>query len=177
MLGVAQQRVTVNLDNRPIEELFQIIEQQTHYRIFCDPELSDSLIVSINEINADPAELIQKMLQNSEYQLSIYKNILCIIKDRTLITTLPESFYRKTHIHFDDNDLPLFERETKSTSEALVYAIGNPSAPSSNHVIMTGFITNFKTGEPVPGVTLLLESPFIGTTTDAFGFYSIRLPP
>ena len=174
--GFAQQRVSVRLDGRPMSELFEAIEKQSNYRIYCAPEVSDSLIVSINETNAEPLALLRQALQRTSFQASVFQNNVYIIEDRTLITTLPESFYRRASAP-TDNNLPLFERETKASSETLVYAIGNPNSPSTSDVVMTGVVTNFKTGETMPSVTLLLEDPLIGTTTDAFGFYSIRLPP
>ena len=173
--GFAQQRVTVQLDRQPMAKLFEAIEKQTNYRIYCTAEVSDSLKVTIDETNAEPLALIRKTLQNTNFLLSAFQNDVYIIKDKTLITSLPESYYRKTPIETDHN-MPVFERETKSTSETLVYAIGNPNTPSATDIIMTGVVTNFKNGESMPGVTLLLEDPLVGTTTDAFGFYSIRLP-
>jgi len=171
----AQQQVTVQLTDRPMVELLRAIEQQTEYRIFCASEVSDSLKVSVNETNAEPVTLIQRALRNTGYQMSVYKNRIYIIKDRTLVTALPESFFSKAPTR-TDNALPVFERETKATSESLIYAVGNPNAPSTTNVVMTGVVTNFKNGEPMPGVTLLLEDPSIGATTNAFGFYTIRLP-
>lgn len=41
---------------------------------------------------------------------------------------------------------------------------------------MTGTITNFKTGEPLKDVSLQIDDPAIGVTSDASGHYSIRLP-
>ena len=173
--GFAQQRVTVRLDGRPMGELFAAIEKQTRYLIYCAPEVSDSLTVTVDETNVEPLSLIRKALQKTEFQLSVFQNAVYIIKNRSLITTLPESFYRKTP-DVTNNNMPIFERDTKATSETLIYAIGNPNAPPTTNVIMTGVVTNFKNGEPMPGVTLLLEDPLVGTTTDGFGFYSIRLP-
>ena len=174
--GFAQQQVTVRLDNRPMFELFEAIEKQTDYRIYCAPEVSDSLTVSVNETNADPMRLLRQAMQRTHFQVSVFQNAVYIIEDKTLITTLPESFYRRPATG-TENTLPVFERETKASSETLIYAIGNPNSPSTSNVVMTGVVTNFKTGETMPGITLMLEDPVVGTSTDAFGFYSIRLPP
>ena len=176
----AQQNVTVKLDGRPMFELLEAIVKQTGYRIFCAPEVSDSLVISVDASHIDPVVLLQQTLQNTPFQTSVYKNVIYIIKNRTMITALPESFYRRSDIPsptVTDHVAPVFERETTATSETLIYAIGNPGTPSTTtRVVMTGLVTNFKTGESMPGVTLLLEDPLTGTTTDAFGFYSIRLP-
>ena len=175
--GFAQQQVTVRLEERPMSELFDAIEEQTHYRIFCTPEVSDSLFITINETNAEPLALIRQVLQNTDFQLSVFQNSVFIIRDRTLITALPESFHTRAPTDEPENVLPVFEREVPAISETRVYAIGNPNAPSTTDVVVSGVVTSLRTGETLPGVTLLLEDPFIGTVTDISGFYSIRLPP
>ena len=174
--GIAQQRITVRLDNRPMNELFDAIEKQTNLRIFCAPEVSDSLIVTVNETNVEPVSLLRNILQETEFRLSIFQNRIYIIKNRALITALPENFHRRPSAEADVN-IPVFEIQTSATSELLVYAVGNPHTPSTTNVIMTGVVTNFRTGETMPGITLMIEDPLIGTVTDAFGFFSIRLPP
>ena len=172
----AQQQVTVRLNNRPIVELFESIEKQADYRIFCDPEVMDSMKVTVNETNVEPVNLIRQVFKETPYQTSVFKNSVYIIKDKVVITSLPDSFYGKKDVD-TVSEMPLFERETKAVSESVIYAIGNPNTPSTSNVIMTGVVTNFKNGEAIAGVTLLLEEPFTGTVTDAYGFYSLRLPP
>ena len=173
--SVLAQQVTVRIDERPMAELLEEIERQTGLLIFCAPEVSDSLIVSVNETNAAPLALIRSVLQNTDFHISVFQNTVYIIRDRTLITTLPESFYSRPSAA-TESALPMFERETRATSETLVYAVGNPNAPPTDDVVVTGVVTNFKTGETMPGITLMLEEPRVGTTTDPFGFYSLRLP-
>ena len=170
------QQVTVRLEQRPVSELFDAIEAQTEYSIFCPPELSDSLIITINVTNAEPLAILRVALQNTDYQLSVFQNYLFIIKDITLITALPESFYTRSPTVASEQVLPVFERESRAASETLVYTIGNPDTPSATDVLVTGVVTNFATGETMPGITLLMEDPLVGTSTDAFCFYSIRLP-
>ena len=172
----AQQQVTVQLNSRPLVELFESIENQTDYRIYCAPDILDSMKISVNETNVEPVHLIRQVLQETSYQTSVFKNAIYIINDKVMITALPESFYGKKAVD-TTSAMPQFEREKKAVSESVIYAIGNPNAPAASNVFMTGTVTNFKTGEAVTGVTLLLENPFVGTVTDAYGFYSLQLPP
>ena len=172
----AQQPVTVRLTNRPVGELFDAIEKQTDYRIFCIQEVADTLIVSVNETDAEPVSLIRKTLQETSFRTSVFQKKIFVIKDKDMITALPESFYGKETVDAIGG-VPLFEREKKAASESVIYAIGNPNTPASASVIMTGTVTDFKNSEPMPGITLLMEDPYIGTVTDAFGYYAIKLPP
>ena len=173
----AQQKVTVSLDQQPIIRLFEAIENQTDYRIYCTSEVSDSLIISVNETNADPLNILQQTLQNTAFNVSKFQDAIYIIKDKELVTTLPKSFYGGISFVSDNEIIPVFERESKATSETLIYAIGDSKNPSASNVTMTGIVTNFKNGESMLGITLHIADPFIGATTDASGYYSLRLPP
>ena len=174
-LACFAQQVTVRLDGRPMAELFEAVEKQSDYRIFCTPEVSDSLTLSIDETNVEPVQLLRKALRNTPFRVSVFQKAIYIIQEKDLITSLPERSYDK-HASQNGSYIPVFERATKATSETTVYNIGNPNAPPTSFVAVTGTVTDFKTGEPLTGITLLLEDPAIGTTTDAYGFYSLRLP-
>jgi len=173
---LAQQQVTVRLNDRPVGELFEAIEKQTGYRIYCTPDVTDSLRVTVDEANMEPVNLIRKALRTTSYRTSVFQDAIYVIKDKDLITALPE---RQSGKETADTTgfIPVFEREKKAVSESVIYAIGNPNMPATSNVIVTGIVTNFKNGEPAPGITLFLEDPFIGTVTDGYGFYSLRLPP
>jgi hypothetical protein len=42
--------------------------------------------------------------------------------------------------------------------------------------ILKGKVIDSKTGEPIPGVSIYLNETFIGTTTNANGFYTLKVP-
>ena len=173
--GLAQQRVTIRLNDSPIVTLFEAIEKQTDYRIFCTPDDMDSMKITVDETDIEPMNLLRKALTGTSYRPSVFQHSIFIIKDKDLITNLPESFYGKRAIE-TSIDMPQFEREKKAVSETMIYAIGNSNLPATPYSIITGTVTNFKNSELVAGISLFIEDPYIGTMTDAFGYYSLRLP-
>ena len=98
----AQQRVSVQLANRPLAELFDAIEQQTNYRIYCTAEVSDSMKISVDETNAEPLALIRKTLQNTDFQLSEFQNAIyeslygtdIFKKERYIINNICNTYYQ-----------------------------------------------------------------------------------
>lgn len=56
-----------------------------------------------------------------------------------------------------------------------MYEIGSGDAKGGK-ATLAGHIRDQKSGEPVIGATLYIESPSIGTSTDQFGYYSLTLP-
>ena len=126
--GFAQQEVTVRFIDRPMRELIESIQNQTAYRIYCAPEVSDSLSVSVEETHAEPLALLRKTLQSTDFQVSVFQHAIYIIKGRSLITSLPGSKDQKSG-DLTAVALPVFERDTKTDS------IGKPEMERSTHAL------------------------------------------
>lgn len=179
---VAQQKVSVQLQQRPIAELFEEIERQTNYRIFCLPEQTDSIMVSIHQTNEEPVLILEKALLGTDLKVTQFASGLFILEGHTLITSLPEGYLKENNTIANEQDpanllLSLSKRNQKASSENKVYEIGDPSAKATGRVNLNGVITDFKTGEPIVGATLFINEPaMVGTTTDGYGYYTIQLP-
>ncbi len=57
----------------------------------------------------------------------------------------------------------------------LVLAIGNVTATAQN-LEVSGTVTDAEDGSPLPGVNIVLKGTSTGTSTNADGFYSLRVP-
>ena len=100
------------------------------------------------------------------------------------MTSLPENFFLREKRREGDGDeegsgisLMAGRKQQKATSENKVYEIGDASGKAADRVTVTGNISDFKTGEPMVGVAVFVKDPMIGATTDAYGYYTLRLPP
>lgn len=182
----AQEKVTLALDRALADEVFAGIERQTSLLIYSHAADTDSLRLSIHCTEADPADALRESLKGTGLNVSAFGNALFVIRNKTLITTLPRNFYASTDA-VDDADLSAYNlaqllptsssHEIKATSENKVYEIGNPSESSGDRrVTVSGAVTHFKTGEPLPGVALFIREPLVAATTDAYGNYTIGLP-
>ncbi len=175
----AQQKISVDLNQQPIITLFDLIKSQTNYEVYYIPREIDSLIVSVHEINGDPIKILQQAIQDTSFQVTEYDSSIFILKDKRLITALPEDFYRTQRT--DSIELPVIsladnKQEEVASSEHKVYNVGNEHAPPVSKVTLTGYVTDFRTGETISGITVFIESPQIATITDGLGYYSIQLP-
>ena len=178
---MAQQRISVELNRQPILRLFELIENQTDASIFCTPGEADTLKISVKATNSEPLPVLQEALQGTPYKVSKHRNMFFILKEKELITALPDRYIivdeRKAETtEMSQRSLIDDEQEQKAVSEQKVYEIGNAQEPKTGMVILSGNITHMKTGEPLPGITLFIENPVIGATTDMYGYYTIRLP-
>ena len=65
----------------------------------------------------------------------------------------------------------------KSSSENKVYEIGNRYKPSSEEmVVLTGKVTDFKSGQNLEGINIVHREPWVATATDRQGNFTIKLP-
>ncbi len=178
----AQQTITIQLEQRPVTELFDAIESQTSFKVYCLPEDTDSLFISLNITNAEPLSVLESILDTTSLKVSRYENNLFIADNLELVTSLPPDYFNESGnadgVTYDGSGflLSLSRREQKASSENKVYEIGEPSANATGRVNLSGNITDFKTGEPMIGVALYINDPMVGTTSDAFGYYTIQLP-
>ncbi|MCD8263761.1 MAG: TonB-dependent receptor [Tannerellaceae bacterium] len=177
----SQREISIHLSERPVLELFTQIEQQTGYKIFCEMQAVDSLIVSVDCRNCLPVDILREVFQNTPLKVSEFKEAL-FMHEIEFVTNLPEGYFAEsrgsTGEAYDMSGILLgSRREQKATSEHKVYEIGDPTQTAEGRVVLTGHIKDFKSGEPMAGVALFIREPLIATTTDGFGYYSIQLPP
>jgi len=181
----SQHKIDVDINNKPIRDLFDVIEANTDYRIFCVPEEMDSLNVSIKAIQQEPVKILRDVFNGTSFKISEYKRMLFILNNRLLTTTIGIQPAGNDDIADNSTDSLAFSslsliseiRDQKAVSEFKVYEVGNPSIQVMDKVNLTGYVFDSKTGEPVPGVTVYIENTSIATMTDSYGYYSLEVNP
>ena len=175
----AQQKVTLDVRQQPAHEIFRLIELQSGTIIYCYPAETDSLLLTVRCVDATPEAALRQAFEGTSFQVSVFRDkYIFILKDRILNARIPEDFFkrrsgpRESIVEFFN---PL---EQKASSENKVYTIGDEKTQNiPERVRLTGMMTDFKTGEPIVGAAIYMENNMMtGTTTDAFGFYSLQLP-
>lgn len=182
----ARAQRTVDLDFRQVtlNVVFDAIERQTGQPVYRQPLETDSMVVSVHSEKEEPLVALRRALEGTPFQVSSYGGAFFVLRDNTLMTSLPENFFLREKRREGDGDeegsgisLMAGRKQQKATSENKVYEIGDASGKAADRVTVTGNISDFKTGEPMVGVAVFVKDPMIGATTDAYGYYTLRLPP
>ncbi len=174
----AQQPVSLaNInDSISIENLLKIVETNSSCRIYTDIDQSFNVVIETKDI--PPLQLLEKALVGTPYKISIYEDKVFILKENELNThfifqSLPDNINQWK----EDKFFIPSEKIEKAISENLVYVISNPYTKATPaKVVLKGKVTDFKSGDPLVGVNIVLKDPFIGTSTDQNGNYSLQLP-
>lgn len=67
--------------------------------------------------------------------------------------------------------------ENQRTEGNISINIGNPAEKNKpGNVILTGYIRNKDTREPVPGVTVFIQKLSVGTVSNEYGYFALTLP-
>jgi hypothetical protein len=175
--------VRIRLDGQSVYRLFEAIESQTSFRIYYVPEEMDSLRVTVDVTSVDPVSVLKTVFEGSSVHVSAYNRNLFVTGKMSLITSLPKGYFsRKETSDATGGErldfVPILQANNqKASSENKVYEIGNQAIKSGEKVSFSGVVTSFRTGEPIGGVTLLVEGPEpVTAVTDSHGLYSLQLP-
>jgi len=175
-----EQLFSVELTNQPFLKLVEDLEQKSNYRFFFNPTVVDSLTITISATNKTINEILDEVFRSSNFRYAVDENqYIYITLQEPILTDLPSDFFTGVKSTADSlkrrSDNSRFEEAEKVKVEKLT-TIGVRGATNKPTASIAGYIRNSKSGEPVIGASVLIESPLIGIATDPNGFYSITLP-
>ncbi len=100
-------------------------------------------------------------------------NIL-ITNNFALKTTLISSDEEKNFISPTGNNA---SAEKQQNTSGTTIEIGNPAEKNRHgNTVISGYITNTESKEPVPGVTVFIQKLATGTMSNEFGYYTLSIP-
>lgn len=170
--AVAQQLSVTTTDSISIATLIRQIELATSYRVYTT--LDTLLKVKVDNGNASPEVILKEALRPTSYRVSVVGNRIFVLPDKELYVLLPSPLIGKVP---EEEEPRMVIAPEKATSENRIYNVGNEYAGDKTaKAVIKGQVTDFKTGEPLPGINLIHRNPWIATVTDKEGRYSIELP-
>ena len=182
--GENRELIKGSFNNLTIRQFVQELESQINYIFYVDPALPDSIKINLNVNDQPLSRVLEQAFENSMVKYAVdQEGHVFITKDRKVETELPSGFFMEklndTTIEetAKGEDLPFKESESPHTSnENQVIDIGFKSGDKPNgKAIISGYVHNSKTGEPLPGVLVYPEEKGVGVVSDQFGYYSLPL--
>ncbi|MEO5890856.1 MAG: carboxypeptidase-like regulatory domain-containing protein [Ferruginibacter sp.] len=179
--------ITADLSGASIEQVVLELEKQTNLHFYYDPAQFDSMTFNVNANREPLVKVLEKVFAQTDFQFSIAgKDYAFITRGKPIDTNFPEGdgiagkpgsniASNKTNAQNEKNAAG--EKNQKASLENKIYEVGDRSAPSTqNNVIVAGYVTDAKTGEPVTGAYLHVDKPDVSVLTDQYGYFSISLP-
>ncbi len=168
-------------------DLVTDLENSYHIKFYFNPEL-DSTKIDIVFDKVDLNSLLKKLSEKTN-TIFFVKNDNTIIGtgEFVIIPQLDEGLFGRPQIvkpsSSDERRSILENIREKAIIDKEVYLenrvieIGEASKRFNGETaIISGFVKEAKTGEPLVGATVFKKNPLVGIATDQFGYYSFLLP-
>lgn len=176
--------VSLHLTQVRVWEALEGIEKQSGYRLYYDTAELDTTRIDVNVDNVSVFKALGGLFAGSEivYAVDRQRHIF-IGKGETINTGLPAGYFEKRaplKALADDSVRDYLEdvgKEPVSTIENKLFVIGERTTSQlTGPAHLAGYARDAKTGEPVVGASIYIESPKIGVSSDQYGYFSITIP-
>ena len=144
-----------------------------------DASYADEKQLTINVENITLQQAIQKIQDQSEFDFfyknvdleKIQKKVSVDFKGKTIHEVLPE-LLKGTELAYKvmKKDIVIFPLSNSSLDGTKDQEV------RQQQIEVRGTVTDAQTGEPLPGVNIVVEGTTTGTTTDMDGNYSFEVP-
>jgi len=177
-------RISGHFVNLPLKKFFQQVEAQTPYYFYYDSTHVDSLRVSLMVQEQTLPEVLQKVFRDTDLQFAIdAQNRVFITKKIPMVTALPANFFNpgKGQPKTDHAQALAIAGTAASRRQTVlenrIYEVGvKTNTIKPGNVVVSGYVRNDRSGEPVANVSLFVDSLNRNVITTTDGYYTITLP-
>lgn len=174
-------------DTTSIESAIEIIENQSEYHFMYLSSWIDGKYTILDRDYPTIESFLDHLIINTQINYFIKENVIYLTENFHIETELtPGLFGDEEYGNIDisnDDGGHIFSRDLQTASGILdenktaVQFIGNrKEADWNENSFLMGEVTDKKTGEPLPGVTVQIKDSFKGVTTDFNGNYKLAIP-
>ncbi|KFF07041.1 TonB-dependent receptor [Flavobacterium reichenbachii] len=171
--------ISINFSNINQVEVLKKIEASTNFKFYFQEEWFDkTVLISGDYSNKTIEEILPKLFKDTDINFFIDKNKIILTKNSVIYDKYPikgtKDLNTKTPIFFQQYDSV---GKNKPETENPIALIGKEEIDSEiDFYILSGHITDLKDNKPLADITVKAKNTTISTTTDASGFYSLKLP-
>ena len=181
-----QKTISGNFTGYRFPGLVREIESQTPYHIYYDSTDTDSLEINLTADKLSLKQLFDILFKNTDIHYAIGSgNNVFVSKRYSIQTSLPKNFFDPGKTGSDSlsqtaflaEDIPSQKSNLKISPENKLYDIGSRNGKTAGaRPTMAGYVRDSKTGEPIMGASISVDTLAILKSTDQFGYFSLALP-
>jgi hypothetical protein len=173
-------------DKYTFQQFAKTVEIQTDYKFYYDPAEVDTFSVSLKADNIPLDLLLDKLFSSTDIYFAVDSyNRVFISRLFQMKTELPDNFSGRKALLKDslvemvitDNIQSTGKDKLNTSVEKRIFEIGPPREKTGQgSATLAGYIREIRTGEPLPGVSVYVDSTNSITNTDQYGYYSLTMP-
>jgi len=179
------ERISESFVNIPLEEFFSRLEKKVPYKFYYNAKELKTLYLSLEVKDLTLPQVLEEAFKATDLHFAIDKQSkrVYITSKFPIETELPAGFFKRIDSVAPQKDqlndsVAEFDVESKKVSKAIagkLYEIGSKTSQAGRNAILTGYVRNAKTGEPLVNASVFTDNQH-GTITDQYGHYSLTLP-
>ena len=176
--GHAQQSRELEVRRVEADSLLNFLRREITPRIYY---LSSEMDHSSFTISAPREQFLERAmaeLRAKDYIVSEYDGAWFVTRSKGLVQDLPAGYFDRGGSTRDNGELLrlIEDQNTMATFQNKVYEIGEKVEGRTGKAIVSGYVHDVSSGEPLTGVAVYDERSSAYSLTDAYGFYRISLP-
>ena len=176
--GHAQQSRELEVRRVEADSLLNFLRREITPRIYY---LSSEMDHSSFTISAPREQFLERAmaeLRSKDYIVSEYDGAWFVTRSKGLVQDLPAGYFDRGGSTRDNGELLrlIEDQNTMATFQNKVYEIGEKVEGRTGKAIVSGYVHDVSSGEPLTGVAVYDERSSAYSLTDAYGFYRISLP-
>ncbi len=178
----SEYRLTGDFRNIYLTEFIRKVEGTSPYHFYYLNQWTDSITVNHVFDNEPIRQALSKVFHSTQLQYLIEGNKVILTYNVPIIEGSDNALYGNADLDVKEKKNYSFLREYGSVTQELkkeetITEIGRKETTiGSGTAVLSGHVKDKKTGEPIPGVVISLQTLNKAVTTDVFGFYSIEAP-
>ena len=178
--ALAQQIERIDVKKVRIDSLVTLSNKNFGIKIYYQGNTNiDSLNFTISSTKKDFTRDLENILRPEGFSITVLGDNVFILMGEAIVKDFPEGYFVKNDdkVHKPSNINQSVLNEGVAKSENKIYKVGDSNLPKkTGRAILSGYVKDVGTGEPLIGVAVYIENPNTSATTDAYGFYRIPLP-
>ena len=173
-----------NFENTPFVKFVDSLETRYGCHFYFDStELAD-FEITLSVKQASISQLLEKVFNKTRFHFLVDNHNRVFVSNLVVFkTNLPSGLFEPNKSGIDgnqnnpngDNDAMVNEK-LKVATENKLYEIGKNTGHDVGKATITGYVKDIRNGEAIAGATLYIDTPYLSTHTDQFGYYSLTLP-
>ena len=175
--------VSGDFKNATISQFAETIEKQTDLSFFYSATDFDSLKITLDAYRMPLTAMLDSAFLNTDFHYFISRHHEVFLSRS--VELQPDLIFSNDSVkpntartaYVVDKDTNPTNPSQRSTLENKLYVIGLSShAGNQRPALISGYIKDDQSGEPIKGASVYIVKPRIGVSTDNYGFYTISLP-
>jgi hypothetical protein len=174
LYSVSQKEVSGNSENKSIKELIQLLETRYGVKFFFQESEIRNIRVTNDCVGIDLDNCLDEIGRSTLLEFYRSGERIYLFKGEPVAQSLQNPLVGGTE--FQPDKKPVKDLNQLKQKAYKIFEIGTPGKSNSGYAILSGYVTNYESGDPVYNGNVILAGTAQGVSTDQDGFYEIRVP-